>query len=333
MSHAAKALESGRTFLTPGGTETYMLFQQGFPLRDGCAFEILDDEPAWARLERDYLAPIFSSAHEHGHGLLLDTLVWRAQPDFVAALGHPASDLARFNALGVARTREAVARWRAGRADRDVFEVLITADVGPRGDGYQVADRELTPEAARDYHRQQIGALAAAGVDLVCALTMTSVAEAIGVTLAAREHGLPVIVSPTVETDGTLPDGSALGDMIHRVDEATGGAPILYMVNCAHPTHLAPALAKARAEKADWLGRFKGIRANSSKMSHAELDDSPELDRGNPAELGREVAELQRAYGLSVIGGCCGTDAEHLGEIAAAAAHGHDHEPRVASNG
>lgn len=320
MNDALKALEAGRTFLTPGGTETFMLFQQGFPLRDGCAFEILDDEPAWARLGREYLAPIFSAARTHGHGLLLDTLAWRAHPDFVRALGYPASDLARFNELGVIRTREAVAAWRASTPGGAAFEVVITADVGPRGDGYQVADRQLTPEAARDYHRAQIEVLARAGVELVCALTMTSVAEAIGVTLAAREHGLPVIVSPTVETDGTLPDGTPLGDMIRRVEEATGGAPLLYMVNCAHPTHLAPTLAQARAENADWLRRFKGIRANSSRMSHAELDNSPELDRGNPAELGREVAELRRDYGLSVIGGCCGTDAEHVAEIAAASA-------------
>jgi len=319
MSEPAKALQSGKTFLTPGGTETFMLFQQGFPLREACAFEILDDEPSWARLGREYLAPIFSAAAAHGHGLLLDTLVWRAHPDFVAALGYPATDLARFNQLGVVRTREAVAQWRAGQPAGGGLEVILAADVGPRGDGYRVADRELTPEAACEYHRAQVEVLAHAGVDLVCALTMTSVAEAIGVTLAAREQGLPVIVSPTVETNGTLPDGTPLGEMIRRVEEATGGTPLLYMVNCAHPSHLEPTLARARADDADWLRRFKGIRANSSRKSHAELDNSTELDRGNPDELGRAVADLQRAYDLSIVGGCCGTDAEHVAAIAAAA--------------
>ncbi|MFN2427345.1 MAG: homocysteine S-methyltransferase family protein [Candidatus Binatia bacterium] len=318
MNDPAKTLQSGKTFLTPGGTETYMLFQQGFSLREGCAFEILDDEPAWARLGRDYLAPIFSAAAAHGHGLLLDTLLWRAHPDFVAALGYPAIDLARFNQLGVERTREAVAQWRAGGPAGANLEVILTADVGPRGDGYQVADRELTAEAARDYHRAQIEVLARAGVDLVCALTMTSVAEAIGVTLAAREQGLPVIVSPTVETDGTLPDGTPLGEMIRRVEDATAGAPLLYMVNCAHPAHVEPTLAHARANNADWLRRFRGIRANSSRKSHAELDNSTELDRGNPDTLAREVAGLHRAYDLTVVGGCCGTDAEHVAAIAAA---------------
>ncbi|MEW6269134.1 MAG: homocysteine S-methyltransferase family protein [Thermodesulfobacteriota bacterium] len=314
---AARSIANGRTYLTPGGTETFMLFQQGFPLREGCAFEIFDDDAAWTRLRTEYLDRIFRAAQEHGHGLLLDTLVWRAHPDYVAALGYPAGDLARFNELAVERTRQAVAEWRArDGARRGELPVVLTADVGPRGDGYKVSDAGVTPEAARAYHRAQIEVLARAGVELVCALTMTSVAESIGVALAARDCGLPLIVSPTVETDGTLPDGTPLGELVRQVDEATGGAPLFYMVNCAHPTHVAGALARAKAAGEAWLGRFKGIRANSSRKSHAELDDSPELDRGNPQELGREVAAMKREYGLRVVGGCCGTDAEHIAAIA-----------------
>ena len=162
--------------------------------------------------------------------------------------------------------------------------------------------------------------LARAGVDLLCAYTMTSVAESIGIVLASRDAGLPIVVSPTVETDGTLPDGSPLGAFVARVDEATGGAPLTYMVNCAHPTHVAPTLARARAAGEPWLARFGGLRANSSRKSHAELDESTELDRGNPRELGSEVAALQRDYGLRIVGGCCGTDAEHVAEIARAVA-------------
>jgi homocysteine S-methyltransferase len=320
MGTAGHEMEHRRTFLTPGGTETFMLFQQGFPLREGCAFEIFDDDAAWTRLRTEYLQPVFSAALEHGHGLLLDTLVWRAHPDYVAALGYPATALARFNELAVRRTREAVEQWRAGRPGRDGLPVVLTADVGPRGDGYKVSDASLTPERARDYHRTQLEVLARAGVELVCALTMTSVAESTGVALAARDCGLPVIVSPTVETDGRLPDGTPLGELVRRVDDATGGAPLFYMVNCAHPTHVAPALARAKAEGAGWLERFKGIRANSSKKSHAELDESTELDRGDPRELAGAVAEMQREFDLRVVGGCCGTDAEHVAEIARATA-------------
>jgi S-methylmethionine-dependent homocysteine/selenocysteine methylase len=319
MNPALDDLRHGRTFLTPGGTETFLLFQQGFPLREGCAFEVFDDDAAWARLQDEYLRPILATAAAHGQGVLLDTLVWRAHPDFISLLGYRAEDLGRFNQLAVERTRDVVASWRSRAGAADV-PVLLTADVGPRGDGYQVADRELTPEAAHEYHRAQMEVLARAGVDLVCALTMTSVAEAIGVARAAREAGLPVIVSPTVETDGTLPDGTPLGELVRRVDDATGGLPLFYMVNCAHPAHVTPALEWARRVGEGWLRRFKGIRANSSRKSHAELDNSPELDRGNPSELGDEVAQMQRDYDLCVVGGCCGTDAEHVSAISAATA-------------
>lgn len=324
MNAAEQAFRSGRTFLTLGGTETYLMFQQGYALPDMCAFHVLDDEPAWERLGREYLRPIFAAARASGHTLLLDTMVWRAHPDFVARPGRPAGELARVNELGVRRIRELVERELGRDATRD-GTALVAADLGPRGDGYKVADADVSPEAARDYHRAQIDVMARAGVDLLCAYTMTSVAESIGIVLAAREAGLPIVVSPTVETDGTLPDGSSLGEFVRRVDEATGGTPLTYMVNCAHPTHLAPTLARARASGEGWLARFGGLRANSSRKSHAELDESTELDRGNPRELAREVAELQHEHGLRIVGGCCGTDAEHVAEIAAAT--------RVASRG
>ena len=322
MNDAIQALEAGQTFLTAGGTETYLLFQQGFPLREGCAFEVFDDEAAWTALQGDYLGPIFDTARRGGYGLLLDTLVWRAQSDFFARLGYAPEDLERFNRLAVERTREAAVAWHRANPGGGDLRVILAGDVGPRGDGYKVSDRSLTPEGAQDYHCTQIATLARAGAELVCGLTLTTVAEAIGVARAAREHGLPVVISPTVETAGTLPDGTPLGELIRRVDDATACAPLFYMVNCAHPTHVAPTLARAKAEGADWLRRFQGIRANASRKSHVELDESPELDRGDPHELGREIAELQRAHGLRVLGGCCGTDAEHIAAIAAAAGRG-----------
>lgn len=138
MHFAVEAFGSGRTFLTPGGTETYLLFQQGYPLRDMCAFDVLDDDAAWEQLAQGYFRPILEAARASGHALLLDTLVWRAHPDFVAAPGRD-GDLRRINELGVRRVRELVASELGEGALRD-GTALITADLGPRGDGYQVAD-------------------------------------------------------------------------------------------------------------------------------------------------------------------------------------------------
>jgi homocysteine S-methyltransferase len=87
------------------------------------------------------------------------------------------------------------------------------------------------------------------------------------------------------------------------------GGPDYFMVNCAHPTHIAPALAA----DGDWRSRIVALRANASVRSHAELDAATELDEGDPVELARAQDALRsRLPNLAVIGGCCGTDARHV---------------------
>jgi len=306
-----------RTFLTNAGSETYLVFQQGFEVPEFCAFVIHEDDSAWAELERNYLDPILRAAADNNCGLMLDALVWRAQPDFVAKLGRTPAELGPINRRAVSRTRASVDQWRRENGhDEESLPVLTVADIGPRGDGYRVDDAEVTSNAAREYHREQIEALAGARVDLACALTMTTAVESIGIVEAAAACGLPSIVSPTVETDGRLPDGTSLGTFINQVDDATDGAPLFYMVNCAHPSHLLPTLEAARAARETWLSRFRGFRANASAKSHAELDNSTDLDRGDVRALAEQISEMQADYDLRVVGGCCGTDHEHLTAIA-----------------
>lgn len=152
---------------------------------------------------------------------------------------------------------------------------------------------------------------------MITAITMTYAEEAIGLTRAAKAVDMPVVVSFTVETDGRLPSGQALKDAIEQVDEATDGAPVYYMINCAHPTHFAGALA---AEA--WMQRIRGIRANASTKSHAELDEAEELDDGDPTALGVQYRALRNSFGhINVLGGCCGTDHRHIEEISSACTH------------
>jgi homocysteine S-methyltransferase len=321
MSTNTTQLLAQRPFLTCAGTETWLYFEQKFPLREFCAFEVFDHEDALTELEENYLFPLMSAVSATGQGLLVDALTWRAHPDFVAALGFPPGDIKRINAVAVARTRDAVERWRnqTGTTAAE-FPVLIAADIGPRGDGYKVEGDTISVEAAQRYHQVQIESLADTDIDLVCAYTMTSANESIGLAKAAKQLQCPIIISPTVETDGRLPDGKTLGSFVSRLDDATAGLPLFYMVNCAHPTHLAPALDRARDAGEGWLERFRGFRANCSRKSHAELDNSTELDRGNPRELAAELAAMRDAHRLTLLGGCCGTDVEHIAAIAEATA-------------
>ena len=316
--NAAALLSSGKPFLSLGGVETYLVFQRDFQLPEFSAFTVFESETELANLEESFLHPTFDSAHQNGFGLLCDCLLWRAAPDYLQRLGYGADQLESISTGAVSWMRDSVGRWRARTGvSEDDCPILLAGEIGPRGDGYAIdAGQPVERQAAFEYHDAQLKCLKGAGVDIVCALTMTNTAESVGIAEAAKNLALPLIVSTTVETNGTLPDDSALGDFIWAVDKATEAYPLFFMVNCAHPTHLDPTLAKATAEGASWLERFKGLRANASTKSHAELDDSNELDAGNPRDLAHRMARLRETYGLSLLGGCCGTDAGHIDAIA-----------------
>jgi S-methylmethionine-dependent homocysteine/selenocysteine methylase len=299
---------SGRPFLTDGGIETTLIFHEGLALPDFAAFHLLR-EPAGEETLRKYYRPYADIAARSGTGLILESATWRASADWGARLGYTATALARAN-------RRALAMLEALREEyeTDATPVVVSGCVGPRGDGY-VPGAVMSEAEAEAYHRPQVEAFADAGADMVCAITMNYTAEAVGVARAARAAGVPVAISFTLETDGRLPTGQALADAVGEVDAATGRSPSYYMLNCAHPTHIEKALTIGGS----WLRRIRGLRANASRMSHAELNEAPELDAGDPAELGREYAALvRRLPALNVLGGCCGTDHRHVERIAAA---------------
>jgi homocysteine S-methyltransferase len=298
-------LTTDRPFLTDGGLETTLVFHQGLDLPDFAAFPLLDSEAGRAGLAA-YYSPYLDLAEALGTGFVLDTPTWRANLDWGARLGYDAVRLAAVNHRAV----EFVASLAA---ERPSLTAVINGVIGPRGDGYVVGATMSGAEAAA-YHGLQARAFAEAGAQMVSAITMTYAEEAVGVARAAAAVGLPAVISFTVETDGRLPSGQAIGDAIGQVDDASRVAPAYYMVNCAHPTHFAKELEAG----APWLARVHGIRANASRLSHAELDEATDLDRGDIAELATLYASIGSVIDLCVVGGCCGTDHEHVASIAGA---------------
>jgi len=294
--------------LTDAGLETVLVFHEGLELPHFAAFPLLDDEEGRATLRR-YYEPFLALAAERGAGFVLETPTWRANSDWGARLGYSPIDLHRVNADAVALARELALAWvGSGR-------VLISGAVGPRGDGY-VPGAMMTSEEAAAYHRPQIRTFAEAGVDLVTALTLSYVEEAVGVVAAAAEAGIPSVVGFTVETDGRLPSGTTLGEAIGQVDAATGSAAAWFAVNCAHPEHIAHGFP---AEDEPWQSRIGALRANASRQSHAELDEAEVLDDGDPADLARGYVDLgARLPAVRVLGGCCGTDVRHVSALAGA---------------
>ncbi|HWM26884.1 MAG TPA: homocysteine S-methyltransferase family protein [Woeseiaceae bacterium] len=297
-------------FLTDGGLETTLIFHDQLELPCFAAFDLLKEE-AGTEILRRYFDPYLDAAERHGTGFVLEAPTWRANADWAAKLGYDARMLADANRRAIGLLLEI----RKARQTRDM-PLVISGNIGPRGDGYRV-DEHMSADEARAYHAAQIDTFAGTDADMVSAFTMTYVDEAIGILHAARKAGMPAVISYTVETDGRLPSGDALADAIRRTDEETDRYAAYYMINCAHPAHFVDQLQDGAA----WRERIRGVRANASRRSHAELDESTDLDAGNPTELGTEYRELRELLpNLNVLGGCCGTDHRHVQAIAGACA-------------
>lgn len=294
-------------FLTDAGLETHLIFHEAMDLPQFAAFPLVRQDAGRQALER-YFTGFLDEAEALGMGFVLDTVTWRASAGWGARMGWSGADIDAVN-------REAVEFARGLQAGRGGS--VVNGVIGPHGDAYR-PDEVLTPEGAEEYHTRQIGVLAGAGVDMVTAMTLSTTGEAIGVALAARRAGVPVVVSFTVETDGRLLGGMTLAEAITRTDEATAGYPAWYGINCAHPDHFAATLV------GDHVDRIGMVRANASRLSHAELDEATALDDGDPMELARDYAALRQLLPrLRVLGGCCGTDLRHVAAIGREMAHRH----------
>jgi len=293
-------------FLTDTGLETTLIFHDGYELPYFAAVTLLREEAGRERLDRYFLEHALVAA-QSGVGFILESATWRASSDWGNLLGYTPDGLAEANRAGI----EQLVNLRSQLAE-DQWDVVVSGCIGPRGDGYDGTAR-MNAQEAHDYHTVQVGTFAATDADMVNAMTIPYPAEAVGIVRAAHEVGIPVAISFTVEADGGLPDGTQLGEAIERVDDATGGSAAYYGINCAHPTHFEHVLDPA----APWTQRLRGLRANASPRSHAELDESESLDAGDALELAAQYARLRETLpGLTVLGGCCGTDVGHLRAIA-----------------
>ena len=292
------------TFLSDGGMETALIFHEGAELPHFASFVLLSSSEGRRQLLR-YYTRYLEIARCHDVGFVLDTATWRANADWGEKLGYDAEALRQVNRDAVYLLTELRALY-----ERPQMPIVFNGVIGPRGDGYKAG--HMNAQEAEDYHTAQVAAFADSEADMVTAVTLTNIDEAIGVTRAAKSHGMPCAISFTVETDGRLVTGRSLRDAIETVDAETEGYPQYYMINCAHPSHFENSLDHGQA----WMRRIGGIRANASTKSHAELDDSETLDIGDIGDLARRYRRLAgRMPHLRVLGGCCGTDHRHIAAI------------------
>jgi homocysteine S-methyltransferase len=298
---------SGDLFLTDAGLETDLIFNRGIEIREFAAHTLLPNRHGREAVA-SYLRGFLSLANEYDAGFVLDSQTWKAHLHWAKDLVATERELHEANKDAIAFINELRDEFAGNRKP-----IVLNGVIGPRGDAY-APDVRLAAREAEEYHAKQIGWLAETAVDMVTALTFTQSDEAIGVVRAAQSVGLPVVVSFTVETDGTLPTGQPLKQAIRAVDDATDGGAAYFMVNCAHPDHFFDVL-----DDSAWARRIRGLRCNASRLSHAELDECEVLDDGDPVELASQYKSIIAIMPwLNVFGGCCGSDLRHVAEIAKA---------------
>ena len=292
-------------FLAYVGMETDLIFNQGIDLPGFASYPLLKTTEG-RELLKGYLKDMIALGEEAGAGVILESPTWVANRDRGVALGYASSELKKLN-------QDAIAMMAAVRSESDHAPTVISANIGPREDAY-APEAQMNSDEAERYHSEQISALAETDVDVISGYTLAYASEAIGMVRAARRFGLPVVISFTVETNGRLPTGASLEEAITEVDAATDSYAAYFMINCAHPEHFSGVL-----EDAPWMQRIRGIIANASRCSHAELDEAVELDDGNPTELGVQLSDIRRKFPhIQVLGGCCGTDMRHMKQIVTA---------------
>lgn len=298
---------SSSIFISDGGLETTLVFQDGIDLPCFAAFDLLKDEQG-KKILKAYYKRYLNLAKDFKTGFILETPTWRANPDWIHRVGLSKDAIKEVNISAVQLLLDLKMEFYD-----EINEILISGQIGPRGDGYK-PEFMMDIETAHKYHSAQIDTFKDTSIDLVTAFTINYVQEAIGITRAANQAKIPAVISFTVETNGLLPTGMSLKDAIELVDSCTETPPAYYMINCAHPSHFMNQLLNQKNQY--WVSRIKGIRANASCKSHDELDESTELDRGNPMDLGNTYRVLKNELKhLNIFGGCCGTDTEHIHEI------------------
>ncbi len=295
---------SEKIFITDGGLETTLIFHEAWELPEFAAFQLMKDPKGYQRLQ-DYSRQYARIAKNYGTGFILESVTWRANSVWGKKLGYTENELSEANRKAIEMLTEV----------RDEFEtekmkIVVSGCIGPRGDGYTPTNL-MSADKAKAYHSAQIRTFSETAADMVAAFTLNYVEEAVGIVKAAKESKMPVAISFTVETDGKLPTGQTLKDAIETVERETENYPAYYMINCAHPTHF-----ESIPDGGEWTKRIRGLRANSSAKSHEELNDSTEIDEGNPSQLGMQYKELlQKLPNINIFGGCCGTDHRHVEEI------------------
>ncbi len=214
-----------------------------------------------------------------------------------------------------------MAAARLAREVADEFDrpIVIAGSVGPTGDLFEPLG-ELTFDAAVACFKEQMEGLAEGGADVMWVETMSAAEEMQAAAQAATQLGLPYTTTASFDTAGKTMMGlepSALGAVFNDVQPAAIGIG----ANCG-------------VGASDLLVSILGMtEANPDAIVIAKANCGIPEVRGDEVvytgtpELMANYARLAIDAGARIVGGCCGTTAEHLASMRAAL-EGYQRGPR-----
>lgn len=268
------------------------IFHAGL-IYDECFSKVLED------VYRSYI----DTAVEFGLSIAVCTPTWRANEERIQASVF-------FDRAVNEDNVQFLKDIRVGYSSSNI-SILIEGDIGPRGDAYK-PEEALDVDAAQLFHFPQIEALANSGVDYLQASTFPAFSEGLGAALVMATTGLPYAISFVVNKFGYLLDGTKLSEAIARIDDEVGSNSAQFAINCVHPRILTQALNM----NPEIEGRIISFHGNTSDLSAAELDGSEELITEEPNDFALAYKEMLEHHDIKIIGGCCGTNPDHIRAIA-----------------
>jgi S-methylmethionine-dependent homocysteine/selenocysteine methylase len=252
-----------------------------------------DTKKALSIIYQEYI----SVAHDADIPIIVCSPTWRANRERVSQANvtdEVNSDAVEFLKL----LKETWGSW-----DRNIYTGGL---LGCKNDCYK-PEEGLSTDRARVFHSWQVSRLAGAGVDFLLAATLPAIPEAKGIALAMQETTVPHIISFVINRQGSILDGTSLEEAFGEIDDTCARPPFGYMINCAYPSFL-----NAHNQPDSVLTRLIGFQANASSLDHSELENAASVRIDDVSDWGSRMIELNRSFGVKILGGCCGTSSKHL---------------------
>ncbi|WP_372677159.1 homocysteine S-methyltransferase family protein [Desulfosarcina sp.] len=239
--------------------------------------------------------------------LILSTPTWRASRERISNAGCDDKNVNGDNFRFLDQLRNQCGTYAK--------KVAVGGLLSCRGDAFNPGEA-LSAQRARSFHAWQAERLAQAGVDFLLAATLPALSEAVGLSAALSDTGVPYIISFVVRPEGTLIDGTPLKAAIQQIDAAVSPKPLAYIVNCTHASIFRAALLHEVNSSPLVRKRIGGLLANTAALKPEELDERENLVTEAPVTFGQAVGDLKNDLGMKILGGCCGTDDRHIRQLA-----------------